>query len=128
MGSQSATGFMYIEAYYQGKAITRNISTGSAFIQIVNTNAIGLLVSSNLNGSCRFTLNGGSAAVGTQDKGSNDNNQPVALGGYNRAGTYEALCKDEIAFAFVSDNLTDLETTSINTIIQSYQTKLGRQV
>ncbi len=129
MGSEVAgVASMYITAYYQGKAISRNLSGSNAFIPITNNNAVGLLISSNLSGTCRFTLNGVNAVNAAQDKGSSNNTQPLALGGYNRNGVYEAKCQDEIAFAFVADALTDTETTDLYNSIQAFQTALGRNV
>ncbi len=50
------------------------------------------------------------------------------LGARNNMGTVDAYDSVQIAFFYISTNLTADEMTSMNNIVQQYQTNLGRQV
>jgi hypothetical protein len=54
----------------------------------------------------------------------------MAIACFNSTGTPNQLNFNnrECAFAFMGDGLTDAEASSLYTIVQKYQTTLGRQV
>lgn len=62
------------------------------------------------------------------DNGKNFENYNATLGALNRGGTISFYTLKRYAFLFISDGLTDLEISNLNTIVQAFQTTLSRNV
>jgi hypothetical protein len=55
-------------------------------------------------------------------------NLTIYLGASNRNGTATYFSRKECAFAFLGDTLSSAEVSTLNTLVQAYQTSLGRNV
>lgn len=54
--------------------------------------------------------------------------QPIYIGAFNRIGSATYYSNRNIAFAYISQGLTDQESADLYTLVQAYQTTLGRQI
>jgi hypothetical protein len=64
----------------------------------------------------------------TTSAGFSNHTYNLYLGGRNDAGTLAVASKKQCAFATIGDGLTDSDAANLYTIVQKYQTTLGRQV
>jgi hypothetical protein len=55
-------------------------------------------------------------------------NQSIRIGSYLVSGTPSAYSTKECAFATIGEGLTDTEADTLETLVQAFQTTLGRQV
>jgi len=129
IGSLGSLKSCYIQSYYQGRPISRNVGGSSAFMSLNGfSNAVGLLVSSHTNGNGSFSYNGENTITQPQYGNFLDIGYEMVLFGYNRKGDIESLTQDELSFAFIGDDLTTQQTIDIYTVIQDFQTALSRNV
>jgi hypothetical protein len=52
----------------------------------------------------------------------------IVLGATNQNGSISSYCNGQLALAYCSDFLTQVQSTILKTIVQTFQTTLGRQV
>lgn len=102
-------------------------------IPYTNTNSRGLFcvnrVTSTdkqdwINGAKIQTLSGSQRGATT----TGNLNENITLSAINSSGARYYFSNREIAFSFISDGLSDSESSSLYTAVQAFQTTLGRQV
>jgi hypothetical protein len=120
-----------IDQYYAGagKAFVAGDYNTSLITNLADTNTLGLLVGSRTSQtSAKMFMN--AVQKGSTLTLSNPNVQPnntLYLGSSHLMSDYEYSSK-ECAFASIGDGLTDTEAANFYTVVQAYQTTLGRQV
>ena len=89
----------------------------------------GFIVNSRINSTSTFFMNrNGTFSTGTITAASTYATTDIVLGATNSNGTILSYSNGQIAFSFCSDFLTQAEATTLKTIVQTFQTTLGRQV
>jgi hypothetical protein len=116
-------------SFSDGKTyLYENIAATTGTISYTSTSSLGLFganrttsaLSNGWHNGVKKITNTGSSGVGTTI--------PIYVGGYNADGVLYYVSSKEFAFAAVGNGLTDTEAANFYTIVQAYQTTLGRQV
>lgn len=124
-----------VSTFYQISAAVHffagNGTTGQGGVLFTTTNDTrGYWCGSKPNNSTRFGFRNG--VLNTAVTSTNDTtvaiNFPVFLGARNANGTATLFSGRELAFATIGTSLTQQECATLYTIVQNFQTTLGRQV
>lgn len=101
-------------------------TSSTAFTQSPNN---GFIVNSRTTSTSMFFMNrAGAFLTSTVTAVSNYATTDIVLGATNSNGTIASYSDGRIALAYCSDFLTQAESTILKSIVQTYQTTLGRQV
>lgn len=120
-----------LSQYYAGagKAFVAGDYNTSVIINSSATNTLGFQVNTRITQtSAKIFFN--NSQIGSTLTLSNPNNLPntiLSLGSNYNTSPYEFSSK-QCAFASVGDGLTDIQASNLYTIVQNFQTILGRQV
>jgi hypothetical protein len=123
--------------YLSGNAVSANIFLTDCFseidVRIVVSNAtgVGFYQSSRTNNSLvKGYKNGVVIGTNTATTSANIVSWPIALGGshWQSTGVIQDVSKQQFRTVYFSSALTDTECADMYTIVQAYNTTLGRQV
>lgn len=104
-------------------------STSAVLNFTTTTDARGFwLATKRANNDREAYLNGASQVTVTTNDGSAFPNLNMFIGARNDNGTANVFSNKQLAFATIGSGLTDAEVSTLNTIVQIFQTTLGRQV
>ncbi|CAB4204240.1 hypothetical protein UFOVP1393_37 [uncultured Caudovirales phage] len=117
-----------------------DIQMNTTFVRGVNKNTTnilnsatlpmtGFIVNSRTTSTNAFIMNrSGTFVTNATAAVANYATTDIVLGATNSNGTINGYSTSQIAFAYCSDFLTQAEATTLKTIVQNFQTTLGRQV
>ncbi len=89
----------------------------------------GFNVNSRISSTSTFFMNrAGTFGTGVIAAVPNYATTDIVLGATNQNGTISSYSNGQLALAYCSDFITQAESTILKTIVQTYQTTLGRQV
>ena len=103
-----------------------NISSNTSISSTTSSQAY--YISSRTSSTTQPTYRNNILQETRTDESGTPNTYSIFLGGLNGSGGALQLSSRETAFATFGDGLTDAEASSLYTIVQKYQTTLGRQV
>lgn len=117
--------------FYQLRAATNSVfgSTISILFFTTTADARGFWIATKrANNDREAYLNGISQTTSTTNDTETFPNLNLFISARNDFGAANVFSNKQLAFASVGSGLTDAEVTTLNTIIQTFQTTLGRQV
>jgi hypothetical protein len=123
----AGTGITYVFNYHNDQQFSV-INSGVSYTTNANTNSLGLFSYSRTAATIvKNYKNGVLKATGVIASTSN-NLGKLYVGATNGNGTATFYSNRSLGFAHMGDGLTDAETTNLYTAVQTFQTKLLRQV
>jgi len=122
----SANNVIVISRYNTGNAIF-GVGTSTFACAVAVADSLGFYVSSRVSATNTSGYKNGSLIKNIADGGTQPA-VPIFLLCLNNNTTPAFFSKKECAFAFISDTLSDSEVATLNTLVQSFQTTLGRNV
>ena len=132
LGVQDAlsTNRIYVEpASYSGNVYYINNANGANFITTTDQNSLGFYINNRISSS---VVNGFKNSIkiinNTTRNSSALSIRSIYLSAFNSVGTPLFFSTRRNAFASIGSSLTDSEASTLYTIIQTFQTTLGRQV
>lgn len=110
--------------------VAANYLAGSTTATFTTTSdARGFWVGSKTSNTNRSVfLNGSRQAINTASDATNNPNLNIWIGARNFNNSAALFSNKQCALASIGDGLTDVEVRAFYQIVQTYQTKLGRQV
>lgn len=101
-----------------------------SFVTATNANSQGFYINNSNTTNVQLIKNGNVLATGTATLNLSlyTAGQTIPLGAERRNTTFFGFSTKQCAFASIGDGLTAAEAKAFSTIVQTYQTKLGRQV
>jgi len=125
LGSWDGTSFIQIRAAANSVFGT----TTSILYFTTTTDARGFwLATKRANNDREAYLNGASQTTVSANDATAFPNLNMFIGASNYSGTANAFSNKQLAFSTIGSGLTDSEASTLYTIIQTFQTTLGRQV
>jgi hypothetical protein len=123
----------FIEANTSGTSYwTVNGNNPSDFFSTSDTDAAAFYIASRTSSTVMAAFRNNSKSGTATKAAGNLSQNSIYIGAYNRPqfGSQQAsyFSTKQTAFATIGDGLTDAEATNLYTIVQKYQTTLGRQV
>ena len=123
----------FIEANTSGTSYwTVNGNNPSDFFSTSDTAAAAFYIASRTSSTVMAAFRNNSKSGTATKAAGNLSQNSIYIGAYNRPqfGSQQAsyFSTKQTAFATIGDGLTDAEATNLYTIVQKYQTTLGRQV
>lgn len=128
-----SNSFFWLSAQYNSggfvnRFLARN-SSASFLANTANADSKGFYdCSKTSNGTNTFKSHKNGAVQNTHDGAGVNPNSVVYLFAANVGGVSQFRTNRECAFATIGDGLTDADSANLYTLIQAYQTTLGRQV
>jgi hypothetical protein len=105
-------------------------NTTTQSIQVNNTNTLGMLIGTRTSStSAKMFMNGvQQGSTLTTANTTNLPNNKFYVGANNGGGVANNFSDKELAFAFISNSLSDAEVLMMTTAVNKFQTALGRNV
>jgi hypothetical protein len=127
--TSSGVWLMHIKWPDPNTFYTDHYNTGTQRISATNTNSTGFYVSSRTTSTSLKAYKNGTQ-LGTTNTNTSADFSSLNIGVTISGETfYNTLYSSkQVAFATIGDGLTDSEVSTLYTIVQKYQTTLGRQV
>lgn len=122
----SANNVVVISRYNTGNAIF-GVGTSTFACAVAVADSLGFYISSRVSATNTSGYKNGSLIKNIADGGTQPS-VPLFLLCLSNNTTPAFFSKKECAFAFISDSLSDSQAATLNTLVQAYQTTLGRNV
>jgi hypothetical protein len=105
-----------------------NITANQGRVSGTIASYLGLIIASRQSSTSSKIYKNGSSFASISGSGGTQPNIPIYLSAGNLNGTGASFTDYECAFAFIGDGLTDTDASNYYTLVQAFQTTLGRQV
>lgn len=109
-------------------SIYNTINSGLVYTTSANTNSQGFYVGSRTAATTIKNYKNGTLLTTGITPSSGNVNGTLYIGGFNNNGGLQYPTNRQYALYFISDGLTDTEAANFYTVVQAFQTTLGRQV
>lgn len=129
LGNINGSNILGLSTGYIGVAYSDQYNFNTARISQSVANSQGFYIGSRINSTTHKLYKNGSQ-IGTTNNGAAGTpiNLSLFLGSLNSSGSGTLYSNKECSFSSIGDGLSDLEVLNLYTIIQTFQTNLGRAI